>query len=117
MTTEVGSVTMFDDSLQRIRTGQIAQVPVLLGNVQDEGTSFAYIAQKDLRATIDQLIGSGHLSPADVRGLYPGLSDRQVIAAVLRDVRFRWCVLYLVWVEKNNKSNKHLLNKPNKIVE
>ena len=93
----VGSVTMFDDPLQRIRTGQIARVPILLGNVEDDGTVFALVAQQNLSATIALLTGpSGDLlSPTVVRGLYPELSDPQVIAAMWRDIRFRWCVTWL----------------------
>ena len=34
----IDSVTSFDDPLQRIRTGQIARVPILLGSREDDGT-------------------------------------------------------------------------------
>ena len=101
----VDSVTMFDDPLHRIRTGQIARVPILLGNLEDDGTMFAYLEQKNLSATIAQLIGSSgdqsDLSPTVVRGLYPGSNDPRVIADAWRDVQFRWCVPCLAWIEKN----------------
>ena len=92
---EVDSVTMFDDPLQRIRTGQIARVPILLGNVENDGTVFALIAQQNLSSTIALFTGpsgAALLSPNVVRGLYPGLSDPQVIAAMWRDMLFGWCV-------------------------
>ena len=93
---------MFDDPLQRIRTGQIARVPILLGNMEDDGTVFAYISQGNLSTTIALLLApsGGHLSTTVVRELYPGLSDPQIIDAVWRDIKFRWCVPYLAWVEK-----------------
>jgi carboxylesterase type B len=102
VTIEFDSVTMFDNPLQRIRTGQIARVPILLGNLEDDGTVFALAAQ-NLSATIALLTGpsgAAPLSPNVVRGLYPGLSDPQVIAAMWRDIGFRWCVIYLAWVKR-----------------
>ncbi|KAI0251022.1 Alpha/Beta hydrolase protein [Lactifluus subvellereus] len=88
-TPRVDNVTMFDDPLQRIRTGQIARVPILLGSMEDDGTVFA-LAPQNLSATIALLGPSADaLSPTIVRGLYPGLSDPQVIAAMWRDVPFR----------------------------
>ena len=89
---------MFDDPLQRIRTGQIARVPILLGNVENDGIVYASIAQQNLSSTIALLTGpsgSALLSPNVVQGLYPGLSDPQVIAATWRDLLFRWCVTCL----------------------
>ena len=119
MTIGVGSVTVFDDPLQRIRAGQIAQVPILLGSLEDDGKVFAYFEQKNLSATIALLIGSsgvqGDLSPSVVRELYPGLNDSQVIADMWRDVKFRWCVPYSVCVETNTKSNKYVLKSPAKL--
>jgi len=68
----------------------IARVPILLGNVEDDGTVFELVAQQNLSATIALLTGPSGvlLSPTVVRGLYPGLSDPQVIAAVWRDIIF-----------------------------
>ena len=88
-------MTAFDDPLQRIRTGQIAQVPVLLGTVEDDGTLFVLDTPDNLSAFITERFGqfAGLLSPSLVRALYPGLSDSQVIAAVKRDIMFRWWVI------------------------
>ena len=44
----IGSVTFLDDPLQRIRTGQIARVPILLGSMEDDGTLFAYYVSGNL---------------------------------------------------------------------
>jgi len=93
-----GSVTYIDDSLQAIRTGQIPQVPVLLGSMQDDGTIFA-----PSFPNISVFLGYefGRLSfycPPNmtaVMALYPGLNDTQLLDAVVRDVLFRWYVLRL----------------------
>jgi carboxylesterase type B len=93
----IGSVTYFDDPLQRIRTGQIAHVPILLGNMEDDGSVFTYNTS-DLSANLASQFGSlgGSLTPDAVRALYPGLNDSQVIAGTYRDFLFRWCVHFLV---------------------
>jgi hypothetical protein len=97
----VGSVTFLDDSLQRIRTGQIARVPILLGNVEDDGTLFTY-GMSNLSAYLAGQfvsIAGSESAPPDpdiVRALYPGLNDSQVIAGIERDILFRWCVHFLV---------------------
>jgi carboxylesterase type B len=93
-----GSVTYIDDSLQAIRTGQIPQVPVLLGSMQDDGTIFA-----PSFPNISVFLGYefGRLSfyrPPNmtaVMALYPGLNDTQLLDAVVRDVLFRWYALRL----------------------
>jgi carboxylesterase type B len=87
----VDNLTAYDDPLQRIRTGQFAQVPILLGNLQDDGTVFTYNTSETLSTFLTGKFGSHAdlVSPALVRVLYPGLSDPQVIAAVERDTQFR----------------------------
>ena len=94
----IGSVTFFDDPLQRIRTGQFAHVPILLGNMEDDGTSFTYNTSESLSTFLAEQFGSlgGSVPPDKVRALYPGLSDPQVIASTERDILFRWCVHFLV---------------------
>jgi carboxylesterase type B len=93
-------VTFFDDPLQRIRLGQIAQVPILLGSMEDDGSIFVLNAPNNLSTFLAEQLGSGPLesliTPALVRALYPGLSDSQVIAAVVRDITFRWCAVPLL---------------------
>jgi hypothetical protein len=89
-------VTVFDDPLQRIRLGKIAQVPILLGSTEDDGSIFVLGAPNNLSAFLSGLFGPGPLgsliSPTLVRALYPGLSDPQVMAALERDISFHWCV-------------------------
>jgi hypothetical protein len=91
-------VTAFDDPLQRIRAGKFAQVPILLGNLQDDGTVFTYNTSLRLSAFLTARFGSftSVVSPNLVRALYPGLTDPQVIAAVERDIQFRWYARSLV---------------------
>ena len=89
-------MTAFADPLQRIRTGQIAQVPIITGTMEDDGTVFVYNRNESLSTYLAGLLGSrADLYPRLVRALYPGLNDSQVIAAVERDLMFRWCVHFL----------------------
>jgi carboxylesterase type B len=99
----IGSVTLLDDPLERIRTGQIVRVPILLGNMEDDGTIFTYNTSESLSSYLAGRFGSlaGSVPPDMVRALYPGLSDPQVIAATERDNRFRWCV-HFWFVMKGN---------------
>ena len=93
-------MTFFDDPLQRIRLGQIAQVPILLGTTEDDGSIFVLNTPNNLSTFLAAQFGPGPLespiTPALVRALYPGLSDPQVIAAVTRDIIFHWCVPLLI---------------------
>jgi carboxylesterase type B len=93
----IGSVTFLDDPLQRIRTGQITRVPILLGSMEDDGTLFTYNMSKNLSTFLADQFGSlaGSVTPDKVRALYPGLSDPQVIASTVRDILFRWCVHFI----------------------
>ena len=91
----IHSATVFDDPLQRIRQGQIAQVPILLGSTEDDGGQIALELPNNISAIISEVFGppfEGLLTPYLVRALYPGLNDSQVIAAGATDVQFRWCV-------------------------
>ena len=96
-----GSITSFDDPLQRIRTGQTARVPLLLGNMEDDGTTLAF-NQSDLSAFLAQQFGSlaGTIPLDKVRALYPGLNDSRVIAGAERDLIFRWWVHFLEYERK-----------------
>jgi len=87
----VDNITMFDDPLLRIRTGQIARVPILLGNMEDDGTVFTYNTSDSISAFLVSQFGSrgASISPDEVQALYPGLSDPQVIADAERDISFR----------------------------
>jgi hypothetical protein len=101
----IGSVTSFDDPLQLIRTGQIAHVPILLGNMEDDGTLFTYDTTESISTYLAGQLGSlaGSIPPDEVRALYPGLSDPQVIADTERDIVFRWCVNFFFNMKENNK--------------
>ena len=99
------SATGFDDPLERIRTGQSAQVPILLGSMQDDGIVFALPEPQNLSVFVAETFGSS-VTPDVVRGLYPGLNDSEVISAVERDTLFRWCVYCLLRV-KRGRSNSH----------
>ncbi|KAI0060904.1 alpha/beta-hydrolase [Artomyces pyxidatus] len=86
----VDNVTVFGNALQRIRDHQLAPVPILLGSMQEDGTFFSY-GLTDLQAFLDsnRVAASLILSAPVVRLLYPGLSDPEIIAAVVRDIGFR----------------------------
>jgi carboxylesterase type B len=102
-------VTLFDDPLQRIRTSQIAQVPILLGSLKDDGTVFALAelgASQDIPTYMAQLLGPLDNLPSStvVQASYPGLSNAQVLAAIGRDIMFRWHVLALSqWTNLTNR--------------
>ena len=94
----IGSVTVFDDPLQRIRTGQIARVPILLGTMEDDGVVFTYNTTESISEFLSGRFGPlvGSVPPEKVQALYPGLSVPQAIAGAQRDIVFRWCVHFLV---------------------
>ncbi|KAH9971639.1 Alpha/Beta hydrolase protein, partial [Russula compacta] len=85
---QVDNVTSLDDPLERIRTRQSAQVPILLGNMQDDGIVFALPEPQNLSIFVAEQFRSS-VTPDVVRGLYPGLNDSEVISAVERDILFR----------------------------
>jgi hypothetical protein len=93
----IASITAFDDPLQRIRTGQTARVPLLLGNMEDDGSVLTYNSSNI--STFLERFGplASAVTPDEVRALYPGLSDPQVIAGAERDILFRWCVHFFFW--------------------
>ncbi|KAF7306522.1 Carboxylic ester hydrolase [Mycena indigotica] len=86
----VDNVVTFSDPLQRIRTGKTANVPVLLGHMQDDGTLFT-INQTNLDTYIEANYGTT-ITADQVRKLYPGLTDAQIIPATYRDRVFLWQV-------------------------
>ncbi|KAF7324610.1 Carboxylic ester hydrolase [Mycena kentingensis (nom. inval.)] len=82
----VDNVTVVTDPLLRLRNRQTANVPFLIGNMQDDGTLFT-IGQTNLAAYLQTTFG-GVVTAAQVRPLYPGLNDTQIIWAVARDFTF-----------------------------
>ena len=115
----IASITAFDDPLQRIRTGQTARVPILLGSMEDDGSVFTYNLSNI--STYLERFGSlsSSVTPDEVRGLYPGLTDTQVIADAERDIVFRWYVrfFFLVLIGKEIISDNGALKKSHKTVE
>ena len=111
------SVTFISDSLQAIRTGQIPQVPVLLGGVEDEGTIFAPLYPNVtffLGATFGRLSVFRPPNVTEVNSFYPGLNDTQILDAVVRDVLFRWCALCFS-LRKKAPINRVRKNSPTKL--
>ncbi|KAF9065549.1 Alpha/Beta hydrolase protein [Rhodocollybia butyracea] len=83
----IDNVTTFGDNLERIRAGNAARVPVLAGNMQNDGTLFT-VGETNLTAFLDAS-GLGSFVSADlVRTLYPGQNDTDVIADADRDLVF-----------------------------
>ncbi|KAF7306523.1 Carboxylic ester hydrolase [Mycena indigotica] len=83
----VDNVVGFSDPLQRIRTGKTANVPVVIGNLQDDGTLFT-IGVTNLNTYLQASFGTT-VTAAQVRKLYPGLTDAQIIPASYRDYVFQ----------------------------
>jgi hypothetical protein len=54
----IGSITAFDDPLQRIRTGEIARVPILLGSMEDDGVVDVYNTSESLSTFLADQFGS-----------------------------------------------------------
>ncbi|KAJ7630507.1 Alpha/Beta hydrolase protein [Roridomyces roridus] len=82
----VDGVTVFADPLGRIRSGLTARVPFIIGNMQNDGTVFAF-GLTDLTAFL-QVETGGLITAAEVRPLYPGLNDSTIIAEIIKDVAF-----------------------------
>lgn len=82
------SATAFPDPYQRIKANQTARVPILIGANQDDGTLFV-VGITDLTTFLQETVGS--LVDADeVRAVYPGFTDLEIIPLVFRDVVFLW---------------------------
>ncbi|KAF5370184.1 hypothetical protein D9757_010633 [Collybiopsis confluens] len=82
----IDDFTIFSNNLERIRTGITARVPILTGNLQNDGTLFT-LGESDLSAFLVSS-GLGAISPDFVRALYPGQNDTNVIADSFRDSVF-----------------------------
>jgi carboxylesterase type B len=93
------SVTFIEDSLQAIRTRNIPHVPILLGNMQDDGTIFAPTFP-NLTTFLEVEFGKfPFFSPPNattLQNLYPGLNDTRLFPAAVGDVLFRWCVFHFL---------------------
>ncbi|KAJ7130255.1 Carboxylesterase [Mycena epipterygia] len=82
----IDNATVFADPLQRIRTGLTARVPFIVGNTQNDGSLFA-VNLTDLSAYLTTTF-NGLVTAAEVRLLYPGLSDPLIISEVIKDFLF-----------------------------
>ncbi|KIJ33057.1 hypothetical protein M422DRAFT_70484 [Sphaerobolus stellatus SS14] len=76
------NITWFRNPIERISQHKTAKVPLLLGTNQDDGTLFA-VGQTSLEGLIEGL--SLMVTIEQVRALYPGLSDVQIIPLAIRD--------------------------------
>jgi carboxylesterase type B len=86
----IDDFTTFDDNIQRIQAGNAARVPLLTGNMQNDGTLFT-VGDTNLTAFLEASGFSGvdtNITAAVVRSLYPGQDDTDVIADTFRDVAF-----------------------------
>ncbi|KAJ6582340.1 Alpha/Beta hydrolase protein [Mycena capillaripes] len=84
----VDNVTTFTNPLERIRAGITANVPIILGNMENDGSAFA-LGMTNLTAFLEGEIPDIKISPDLVRSLYPGENDTEVISDSLRDTGFR----------------------------
>ncbi|KAF7327826.1 Carboxylic ester hydrolase [Mycena kentingensis (nom. inval.)] len=82
----VDNKTVFADPLGQIRAGKTANVPFMIGTMQDDGSLFS-IGINSLPA---YLLGTtnGRASAAPVRKAYPQLNDSQIIPQVIKDFTF-----------------------------
>ncbi|KAJ7103838.1 Alpha/Beta hydrolase protein [Mycena epipterygia] len=82
----VDNVTVFSNPLERIRSSSTVKVPIVLGNMENDG-SVSAVGMSNLTAFLESEI-PGSISPA-VWALYPGQNDSLVISDSLRDMAFR----------------------------
>jgi hypothetical protein len=66
--------------------------------MEDDGSVNTYNTSESLATFIAGQVGpfAGLIGPTLVRALYLGLTDSQAIAALVRDIIFRWCVHFFV---------------------
>lgn len=82
----VDNVTVFPDPYQRIKANKTARVPILIGANQDDGTLFV-VGVTNLTTFLQGLLGS-LVDTDEVRAVYPGFTDLEIIPLVFRDVVF-----------------------------
>ncbi|KAJ7190399.1 Alpha/Beta hydrolase protein [Mycena pura] len=86
----VDNVTVFTNSLERIRAGASARVPIMLWNVENEGSFNVFvIGETNLTAVVEAEFPGTAVTPDLVRSLYPGQNDSSVIASAFRDIVVR----------------------------
>ncbi|KAJ6513515.1 Carboxylesterase [Mycena vulgaris] len=86
----VDNITVFSNPIERLRAGNSARVPIVLGATENDGTVFT-VGVTNLTSFLGAEIPTpGIIIPPDlVRSLYPGQNDSIVIADTLRDLAFR----------------------------
>ncbi|KAJ7217301.1 Alpha/Beta hydrolase protein [Mycena pura] len=84
----VDNVTVFTNPIERIRSGATAGVPIILGNMENDGSVFV-VGMTNLTAFIEAEFPGTGVTADLVRSLYPGQNDTSIIASVDRDVSFR----------------------------
>ncbi|KAJ7031881.1 cholinesterase [Mycena alexandri] len=84
----VDNVTVFTNPLERLRASATAKVPIVLGNMENDGSAFT-VGLTNLTAFLEGEIPGIPISPDLVRSLYPGENDSSIISDADRDLGFR----------------------------
>jgi hypothetical protein len=84
----LSSITVFPNPMQRIMDHKVANVPILQGSTQDDGSMFAE-GKTDVEAFLNSTF-QGAITQANLAPLYPGLDGFEEISRILRD----WLVLW-----------------------
>jgi len=82
----VDNVTVFTDPIQRIQQKLTARIPILIGAMENDGTLFT-VGETSLPEFLDSILGP-LVSADEVRAVYPGLNDTEIIPTVFRDLIF-----------------------------
>ncbi|KAJ7445249.1 Carboxylesterase [Mycena latifolia] len=84
----VDNVTVFTNPLERLRASATAKVPIVIGNMQNDGSAFT-VGMTNLTAFLETEFPGIPISPDLVRSLYPGQNDSDVISDSSTDAAFR----------------------------
>jgi len=84
----VDNVTVFSNPLERIRANATTKVPIILGNMENDGTVFTF-GITNLTTFLEVALPGSGIPPAFVRSLYPGENVTQIIPDAYRDASFR----------------------------
>jgi len=82
----VDNFTVFSNPIERIQQKQTAHVSILAGAMQDDGSLFT-LGETSLPVFLNSTVGS-FVTVDEVRAVYPGLNDTQIIPRVSRDLVF-----------------------------
>ncbi|KAF8576342.1 alpha/beta-hydrolase [Ramaria rubella] len=82
----IDNLTAFADPIQRIQNKQTARVPIMIGANQNDGSVFT-VGETDLAEFLSAEVGTA-VTPDEVRAVYPGLDDAEIIPTAFRDVVF-----------------------------